>query len=57
MVWGGALVAVCGGLMLVLLVWWRFWVVSWRFWVFYKLVPCYRLNSTTGIPYSIIGCD
>ena len=23
----------------------------------YKLVPCYRLNSTTGIPYSVIGCD
>ena len=22
-----------------------------------KLVPCYRLKSTTGIPYSIIGCD
>ena len=23
----------------------------------HKLVPCYRLKSTTGIPYSIIGCD
>ena len=23
----------------------------------YKLVPCYRLNSTTGILHCIIGCD
>ena len=23
----------------------------------YKLVPCYHLNSTAGILYSIIGCD